>query len=141
VLPVVEEPRPGFFRFADKNRPRQVAEVAFMHAHPRASDDGERVTALQLAEDLAHPCPLHAHPGDADDVGACDPIEIERLDVLIENPHAVLRRRERGEQRQARHRHRRTLAEQRQRVLQAPVRGLEPRIDEDDVGRGAIRHP
>ena len=33
------------------------------------------------------------------------------------------------------------LAEERQGVLQAPVRDLEPRVDQDDVGRVANGHP
>ncbi len=85
-------------------------------------------------EDLAHPRALNAHACHSDDIGAGNLVEVERLDVLVDDAHAVLGGRERGKQRQARDRHRRTLADQRQGMLQAPVRGLEPRVDEDDVG-------
>ena len=83
---------------------------------------------------------LDAHAGEADDVGPGDVVEVDRRDVLVDDADAVRRRGQRREQGQAGDRHRRPLAEQRQRALEAPVRRLEARIDQHDVGTGAIGH-
>ncbi len=45
---------------------------------------------MKLGENLAHPRALHAHPRESDDVGAREPIEIERLDVLVDNADAMV---------------------------------------------------
>ena len=69
------------------------------------------------------------------------PVEVDRLDVLVDQGDGVLGRREGGQQRQAGDRQVGPLAEERQGVLQAPVRDLEPRIDQDDVGHEVPEFP
>ena len=88
-------------------------------------------------EDLPHPDPLHAHAGEADDVGPGNALEVDRLDVLVDQGDGVLGGRQRGQQRQAGDRQVGPLAHEGQGVLHAPVRDLEPGIDQDDVGHGS----
>ena len=65
-------------------------------------------------------------------------VEVDRLDVLVDERERWLVRRQRGQQRQAGDRQVAPLAQQRQGVLQAPVRDLEPGVDQDDVGHDRL---
>ena len=58
--------------------------------------------------------------------------EVNRLDILVDERHLMLAGRQRGQERQAGDWQVRSLAQQRQRVLEAPVGDFEARIDEDD---------
>ena len=80
--------------------------------------------------------PLDAHAGEADDVGPRQRSKSIGSTFSSMSVTVMPGGRQRGEQRQAGDRQVGTLAQQRQRVLQAPVGHLEPRIDEDDVGHG-----
>ncbi len=131
--PFVEEPRPGFLGLADEDHVGQVAEIILLDGHPRAARHAEAAALLQLGEDLLHAEPLHAHPRDADDVGPLATLPVDRLDVLVDQGDRVLARRQRRQQRQARHRQVGPLADERQGMLHAPVRDLEPRIDQHDI--------
>jgi hypothetical protein len=133
-LPVAQEPRPGVLRLADEDRVRAVAEVVLGDADPRPADHHEASAPLELRHQLEHAMALHAHPGDADDVGVLAAGEIDLLDVLVDQGDAMFRRGERGEQRQRADRQVGALAEKPQARLQPPEGYLEARIDDDDVG-------
>ena len=60
-------------------------------------------------------------------------LPVDRLDVLVDQGDRVLAGRQRGQQRQARHRQVGPLADERQRMLHSPVRDLEPRVDQHDI--------
>ena len=84
VLPLSQEQRPGVLRFTDEDHLGEIAEIVFRNADPRAADDREHAPAPQLLQDLAHPRPLHAHAGQPDEVRTLEPVEVDRLDVLIQ---------------------------------------------------------
>src|SRR5262249_3062488 len=83
-----------------------------------------------------HPPRLDAHAGQADEVGASEAVEIDVIDILVYQRHAVMVGHERGEQGEARHGQVRALTEQTDAMLHAPEGGVEARIDDDDIGHG-----
>ena len=104
------------------------------HNHALLTLDGEHILLFQPGQNFVHPVSLHAHPGDTDDVGAREPVPVYRLDIFVEQGHRVFARRQRGQQRQTGDGQIGPLAQERQRVFQAPVGRLELRIDQDNVG-------
>ena len=132
--PVLKKSRPGLFRLADEDHVGQVPEIVLANADPGTADHGERAAAFQFAKDFPHPCPLHVHARQADDVRLRDAVVVDRLDVFVDERHLMLVGCQRGQQRQASGRHTRPLAQERQGMLQAPIRNLESRIDEHDLG-------
>ena len=70
---------------------------------------------------------LDAHAGEADDVGARDAVEVDRRDVLVEIRDAMRGGVSAASRGRLATGIARPLAEQRQRVLEAPVRRLEAR--------------
>src|ERR1700754_868964 len=97
--PFFEELRPGRFRFADENRISQTVEIILLDAHPRTPDDREDIAGFQLAENLEHSSTLDGHAGEPDDVGARQPVVVDRLDVLVDDGYGVAGGRQRREQR------------------------------------------
>jgi len=126
--------RPGLVRLADEDDVDEIPEIGLPNGNPRAADHHEHAPVLELGEDLPHAVTLDVHPGKADDVGARAAVEVDRLHVLVDQGDAVVRRRERGEQRQAGDRQYRLSAKQPQCVIHAPIRGREARMDQHDVG-------
>ena len=80
--------------------------------------------------------PLDAHAGQADKVGAAEPVEVDVFDVLVDQRHVVMVRDESGKQGQTGDRQVGALAEQLHAMLQPPERDVEARIDDDDIGHG-----
>jgi hypothetical protein len=72
-------------------------------------------------------------------VGASEAVEIDVIDILVYQRHAVMVGHERGEQGEARHGQVRALTEQTDAMLHAPEGGVEARIDDDDIGHGRNR--
>ena len=100
LLPVHEEPWPGFLGLADKDDICEIAKVAFVDADPRTADNRECAEPLELSQDLSHAHALHDHPGYPNDVGFGAPGEIDWLDILINDCQPVMRWGDRCEQRQ-----------------------------------------
>ena len=75
-----------------------------MNADPGAAHHGEGPAIFQLRQDLSHPHPLHAHAREADDVRLSKPIEIERLDVLVDEGYIMFPRSKCGQQGEGCHR-------------------------------------
>ena len=98
------------------------------------ADDAETTPPLELGEHLLHPEALHAHPRDSNNVGPLAAIPVDRLDVLVNDRHVVFGGRQRAQQRQASDGQIASFADEWQRVFHAPVRDLETRIDQNDVG-------
>ena len=102
LFPFAQEARPGFLRLADEDDVGQLAEVIFLDRDPRAADDREHVALFQLGQNLVHPPPLHAHAGQADDVGPGEAVEVDRLDIFVDERDGMLGRRQGRQQRQSR---------------------------------------
>ena len=96
--PLFEELRPGRLRFADEDRIGEAVEVVLLHGDPRTADDREDATGFEFAQNLAHSMPLDAHAGEPHDVGPRQTVVVDRLDVLIDDRHAMPVRGQRGEQ-------------------------------------------
>jgi hypothetical protein len=88
------------------------------------------------SRNLAHPPPLDAHAGQANDVCQAEAREIDLLDVFIDQRHVMLVRHQRGQQGQAGHREVRALSQQPDAVFHSPERNIETRIDDDDISHG-----
>ncbi len=101
LRPLFKKLRPGRVRFTDENHIRQAVEVLFLHGDRRTADDREDVTGFQFAENLEHPMALDVHASEPHNVGNRHTVVVDWLDVLIDDRHAMVVRRQRGQQRQA----------------------------------------
>src|SRR5215471_6209324 len=131
LAPFGEKARPRLLRLANEHHIDETAEILGADRHPRTAKHREDIAALQLRDDPAHPVTLHRHAGYADDIGARATLVIYLFDILIDDRHTVPGRGQGGERRQVERRHQRLLAEQRQRVIEAPIGRVEPRTDQN----------
>ena len=126
--------RPGLVRLADEDDVGEAIQDFLLDRGKRTANDRHDAARPDLFQNLAHSSALNAHAGQTDKVGAGEPIEIDLLDILVDQRHAVMVGDERSEQGQAGNRQVGALAQQAHAMLQAPERGVEARIDDNDIG-------
>ena len=138
LLPFGEELGPGRLGLADEEDVGEVLERFRLDGRHGTADDGEAAPCAGFLQHFADAATLHAHAGDADDVGPRHALEVDRLDVLIDDRHAVMIGNQRGKQRKTGDRQVRPLAEQPHALFHPPEGDVETGIDDDDVAHWSL---
>jgi hypothetical protein len=86
-----------------------------------------------------HADTLHRHSGHADNIGTSAALVVDRLDILVDDRDRMLGRGQRRQQGEVERRQNRSFAEQRQRVVEAPIGRIKPRIDQNNIGHIDLR--
>jgi len=121
---------PGLIGFAGKQNVTQAIEEGLIHGSVGSTDDREDPHFTERAEDLSHAISLNDHSRNTHDIETFEGLEINFFDVFVEEANFMVRHQP-GDMRQGSCGHRTLLVAgvERQRVVEAPIGGLELWID------------
>ena len=89
-LPLAQELRPSLVRFADENDVGEPCQRFRLDRRHRSANNHHDPARLGLLENFDQPPPLDAHAGQANEVGAAQPLEIDVFDVFIDQRHLMM---------------------------------------------------
>ena len=130
----LDEFGPGLIRLAGKQYVAQAVEEGFIHGSISPADDGEDPHFTDRSQDLSHAIPLDYHSRHTDDIEPFEELEVNFFDVFVEEINLMVGH-QTSEMRQCSRGHRTFLVTgiEWQGIVEAPIRGLEFRIDETNL--------